>query len=214
MVDLIEFSAHWAGSRASHDCAESSAKASRVISFRPRSTAKRAKAKQRPAGMPRSRQELTVESAKDSAVATAAVPPRPSMTEPAVSAEVSMSETIVRTVRTCQEFADCETTFIDDYVALGRMIDPPEIIGPRLRAIRLALEYPSQVAFAKALGVEKNTYNPWEKGSRSLTFEAGCVLRRKWGIPLDYLFFGANEDRLPSHIFARLQLLRKQGKAA
>lgn len=136
------------------------------------------------------------------------------MTEPAVSAEVSIPETIVRTVRTCQEFADSETTLPSGCVPLSGMIDPPEVIGPRLRAIRLALEYPSQVAFAKALGVEKNTYNPWEKGSRPLTFEAGCVMRRKWGIPLDFMFFGANEDRLPSHIFARLQALRKQGKAA
>lgn len=95
------------------------------------------------------------------------------------------------------------------------MIDPPHVIGPRLRALRLALgQYPTQVSFAIAIGVDKSTYNPWEKGTRALTFEAACVLRKKWGIPLDYLFYGANEDRLPGHILTRLEALRRLGKVA
>lgn len=85
------------------------------------------------------------------------------------------------------------------------MIDPPEIIGPRLKRIRLALDYKSQTAFARAIGVEKNTYNPWEKGTRPLTFEAACIIRMRWLIPLDYLFFGADPDRMPARIYRRLE---------
>jgi transcriptional regulator with XRE-family HTH domain len=70
------------------------------------------------------------------------------------------------------------------------MIDPPKVVGKRLRSLRLALGFRTQVAFAKEIGVEKNTYNPWEKGSRSLTFEGALLIRKRFGIPLDYLFFG------------------------
>jgi transcriptional regulator with XRE-family HTH domain len=70
------------------------------------------------------------------------------------------------------------------------MVDPPKKIGERLKALRLALEVPTQMAFANEIGVEKNTYNPWEKGSRVLTFEGACLIRRRFGVPLDFLFFG------------------------
>ncbi len=80
------------------------------------------------------------------------------------------------------------------------MIDPPTVLGPRLKALRLALGVPTQVEFAKAIGVEKHTYNPWEKGSRPLTFEGACLIRRKYHIPLDYLFFGEAVDELPAKV--------------
>lgn len=70
------------------------------------------------------------------------------------------------------------------------MIDPPEVIGPRLRALRLALGFGKQKDFAGEIGVEKNTYNPWETGKRPLTFEGALLIRKRFKIPLDYQFFG------------------------
>lgn len=70
------------------------------------------------------------------------------------------------------------------------MVEAPEIIGPRLRALRLALGFAKQKDFAAEIGVEKNTYNPWETGKRPLTFEGALLIRRRFKIPLDYLFFG------------------------
>ncbi len=84
------------------------------------------------------------------------------------------------------------------------MIDPPHIIGPRLRRIRIALGVGKQAEFAASIGVEKNTYNPWEKGSRSLTFSGACLIRDHHKIPLDYLFYGASIDELPSSIRKKL----------
>jgi len=84
------------------------------------------------------------------------------------------------------------------------MIDPPETIGPRLKALRKALGYKSQVAFAKSIGVEKNTYNPWETGSRALTFEGACSIHKNHRIPLDYLFFGEQLDQLPAKVHREL----------
>lgn len=202
--------------RASAGCrVASSAKTSSVISFLPRSAASFASGKQRAGGIPRSRHPLTVESSSESAEATAPVPPRASMTRLGESSAGSMPPTVVCTVQTCQGFASRKTTITPPCGPIGVMTDPPHVIGPRLRALRLALgQYPTQVSFALAIGVDKSTYNPWEKGTRALTFEAACVLRKKWGIPLDYLFYGANEDRLPSHILARLEALRRLGKVA
>jgi transcriptional regulator with XRE-family HTH domain len=85
------------------------------------------------------------------------------------------------------------------------MIDPPKIIGARLRALRKAVDCKTQVAFAKSIGVEKNTYNPWEKGERPLTFEGALLIRKRYRIPLDYLFFGEGEQELPAGIWRKLQ---------
>jgi len=87
------------------------------------------------------------------------------------------------------------------------MVDPPKKIAERLKAVRLALEVKTQVAFAAEIGVEKNTYNPWEKGTRSLTFEGACLIRRRYGVPLDYLFYGEPAG-LPVWLHRRLAELQ------
>ena len=84
------------------------------------------------------------------------------------------------------------------------MLDPPKVIGARLKALRLACDCRTQQAFAKEIGVEKNTYNPWEKGTRPLTFEGALLIRRRYRVPLDYLFFGEALDELPGRILSKL----------
>lgn len=198
MGDVVRFP----HARASADSgAGMDAKASKVISEQPLSLASRTRPGQRCAGIPRVRQVLTVLAGTPRSAATAPVPPRASIVEPAVS---DIAATIVRTLRTSQEFAGRETTLVGDYGVLGPMIDPPEIIGPRLKSLRLALNIPTQTAFAKKIGVEKNTYNPWEKGTRELTFEGACLIRKKFKIPVDYLFWGDSEDQLPAGILNKL----------
>lgn len=177
-----------------------SAKTSSVISDFPRSAAKATTAAQCGAGMPLVCQPLTVEADCPRAGATSPVPPRVAMTD----FQVNMPANIVRTLRTSQAFATRETTIPVDCGSLSPMIDPPEIIGPRLKALRLALECPTQTVFAKKLGIEKNTYNPFEKGTRELTFETACLIRKRFKIPLDYLFWGDMEDQLPAAVSRRL----------
>lgn len=84
------------------------------------------------------------------------------------------------------------------------MIDPPEIIGPRLKALRLAVDCRTQQDFAHEIGVEKNTYNPWEKGTRELTFEGALLIRKRYKVPLDYLFFGEAREEIPGRILKKL----------
>jgi DNA-binding XRE family transcriptional regulator len=88
------------------------------------------------------------------------------------------------------------------------MIDDPKVVGARLKNLREALGIPTQVAFAKELGIEKNTYNPFEKGTRELTFETACLIRKKFKIPIDWLFWG-EDDELPYHVKVKLEARRQ-----
>ena len=83
------------------------------------------------------------------------------------------------------------------------MVDHPKVVGRRLKSLREALDFKTQVAFAEEIGVEKNTYNPWEKGTRQLTFEGALLIRKRFGIPLDYLYFG-EPGGLPVRLYKRL----------
>lgn len=177
-----------------------SAKSSKVTPSTPCMAASRTMDNQRAGGMPRVRHPLTVLSSKPSDEATLPVPPSSSSIDPAVR----MSPLIVRKLRTCQEFAGRKATFPAAYGPIRVMIDPPEVIGPRLKALRLALEFKTQNRFAEVIGVEKNTYNPWENGKRPLTFEAACAIRQKFGVPLDWLFYGADPEKLPARIYQRI----------
>lgn len=85
------------------------------------------------------------------------------------------------------------------------MIDPPKVVASRLKALRLAVGCKTQVAFAKSIGVDKSTYNVWEKGQRPLTFEGALLIRKRYRVPLDYLFFGEAIDELPAGILIKLQ---------
>ena len=77
------------------------------------------------------------------------------------------------------------------------MQDPNDIIAARLKALRKELGERegipggySQTEFADKLDLTKSTYNPFETGKRALTFETACLIRRRFGIPIDWLFFG------------------------
>lgn len=104
--------------------------------------------------------------------------------------DVIMAPNIVCAVQTSQVFAFRKTTFSAKDVEIGGMIDPPDIIGKRLEALRVELGFKTQTAFAEALGIDKSTYSLYKTGDRQLTFETACLIRQNWGISLDWLFFG------------------------
>lgn len=110
-------------------------------------------------------------------------------------------------MRTSQGFASRETTFSGDRGPIEGMIDNPRVIGNRLKNLRMALDIKTQKAFADQLGIEKNTYNPYETGKRELTFETACLIRKKFRIPIDWLFWG-DDDELPYHIKVKIEARR------
>jgi DNA-binding XRE family transcriptional regulator len=111
-------------------------------------------------------------------------------------------------MRTSQAFASCETTAGVVRGAISAMIDNPKIVAKRLKHLREALGFESQVAFAKELGIGRNTYNPFERGTRELTFETACLIRQKFRIPIDWLFWG-DDDELPYHVKVKLEARRQ-----
>ncbi|HYM31835.1 MAG TPA: helix-turn-helix transcriptional regulator [Candidatus Cybelea sp.] len=190
---LLRFPGRRAHVRAPSAVSRISASASKVRSDIPFDEANWTSGRQCFEGMPRRRQVLTVGSGSERAEATALVPPSESMTE----SVVIMEPNLVRTVRTCQEFATGETTFIPEYGPMEPMQDPNDIIAARLRALRKELGERqgiqggySQTEFAEELGLTKSTYNPFETCKRALTFETACLIRRRFGVPIDWLFFG------------------------
>jgi transcriptional regulator with XRE-family HTH domain len=62
-------------------------------------------------------------------------------------------------------------------------------VSNRLAALREKLGL-DQAKFAKSLGIEKNTYNAYERGKRPLTIETAKKIRRRYGISVDWLLFG------------------------
>jgi hypothetical protein len=165
----------------------SMAKASKVIPDTPACDARRTKANQCSAGIPRTRQTLTVEGASDKADDNALVPPRESMTE----SDVIMDATIVCTMQTCQEFATRQPTPGTKYGAIGPMIDPRETIAWRLKGLKEAYHKDdTEEAFAAAIGLDKSTYSSIKNCRRDLSFETACYIKEKWGISLDWLFYG------------------------
>lgn len=161
------------------------AKASNVTWILPRLAATRTTPGQWGLGMPLDRHPLTVLADCASAPATSPVPPQASII---MSQVMSMGDDIVRNLRTCQAFATCETTFTPNSRTIGPM-DTDLEVSNRLAALREKLGL-DQAKFAKSLGIEKNTYNAYERGKRPLTIETAKKIRRRYGISVDWLLFG------------------------
>jgi DNA-binding XRE family transcriptional regulator len=166
--------------------AAKAAKTSNVISILPLLAAKATTAAQWPAGMPRVCQPDTVESHWPSASATAPVPPRATM----IDFQSSMRSNIVRRVRTSQGFANCEPTFFPDCGPMDPMEpDSNEAVGNRIIALRKRAGLEQQ-QLAQQIHVTKSTLNAYERGKRVLTSESAKRLRRRFGVTVDWLFFG------------------------
>lgn len=162
------------------------AKTSNVISDFPSSAAKATTEAQWPAGIPRMRQLLTVESDCPKAPATAPVPPRATM----IASELSIPDNIIRTMRTSQGFANCETTFIRKCDAIGSMEpDSDEAVGRRIIALREKANLQQQ-QLAKQLHMAKSTLAGYESGNRPLTVVVIRKIRRRFGVTVDWLMFG------------------------
>ena len=171
--------------------AAKSAKTLSVTSGFPTSVAKATTAAQWPAGIPRVRQPLTVETDCSSALATEPVPPRAAMIE----SDVIMEANIVRTMRTSQGFAKRETTFREPRVQIPLMSTDKDI-ARRLIAVRESFGK-SQTDFAAELHIAKNTLNGYETGERSLTMETAKRIRERFGVSTDWLLYG--DIGQPSH---------------
>lgn len=69
-------------------------------------------------------------------------------------------------------------------------IDPPALIGARLRALRLAMGYANQGAFAALCDIAPRTWNNYEKGKRTPSREEVSKIRHKTHVSMDFVYHG------------------------
>ena len=81
----------------------------------------------------------------------------------------------------------------------------PKNTGRRLLRTREALEL-SQAEFCRQIGVERNLYNPFEKGRRRITIDVAMKIRNRYGITLDWIYAG-DPHALPSDLYHKLVAL-------
>lgn len=80
--------------------------------------------------------------------------------------------------------------------AMTKPADPPPLahlidgFGERLKAARVAAGFPSQIAFARALGVSAPRLANWEAGDHPPTAHHLALLRQKFGIGADWVLSG------------------------
>jgi ribosome-binding protein aMBF1 (putative translation factor) len=78
----------------------------------------------------------------------------------------------------------------------------PKNVGRRLLRTREALGL-SQAEFCRQIGVERNLYNPFEKGRRRITIGVAMKIRDRYGITLDWIYAG-EPHALPSDLYHKL----------
>ena len=86
---------------------------------------------------------------------------------------------------------------------------PRTEIGRRLLITRLALGYAIQADFAEAIGVEPQTYNEWETGTRGRSLSRrgiGFIVAKFPAISVEWLMEGC-PDRLPHGLVKKIQEL-------
>ena len=69
------------------------------------------------------------------------------------------------------------------------MIDPPKIIGVRLKALRDTTRL-KQTPFADDIGVTQSAWSQYESGKRQITLDVAVTLVERFGVTLDWIYFG------------------------
>ena len=73
---------------------------------------------------------------------------------------------------------------------------PFEDIATRLKWHRTKVLGQTQAEFVESIGVKRSAYSLWEAGTQRLSLDGALVLRKKYGLSLDFLYEG-NDDALP-----------------
>ena len=118
----------------------------------------------------------------------------------------NMRQTSVGAARTCQDFGQMftasELSALPQGTNGGDMPSGAKSIGRRLLKTREALGL-SQAEFCRQIGVQRNLYNPFEKGRRRITIDVATKIRDRYGISLDWIYL-ADQRALPSDLYQKL----------
>lgn len=88
---------------------------------------------------------------------------------------------------------------------MGKKRDPYRLeVGARLRALRLAQGFETIRSFAKALDLEEDRYDAWEKGKAMIPPHVVMDLRGRYGVTADWIY-GGYADGLKVSLFNALR---------
>ena len=76
--------------------------------------------------------------------------------------------------------------------------DHIDAVSARLKRVREVLGL-SKKDFADRAGLTEQTYGPFENAKRELSLTAAKKLRKRYGLPLEFMYFGKIDD-LPTRI--------------
>ncbi|WP_416368599.1 helix-turn-helix transcriptional regulator [Tritonibacter mobilis] len=76
--------------------------------------------------------------------------------------------------------------------------DHIDAVSARLKRVREVLGL-SKKDFAERAGLTEQTYGPFENAKRELSLSAAKKLRKRYGLPLEFMYFGKIDD-LPTRI--------------
>ncbi|WIY25136.1 helix-turn-helix transcriptional regulator [Parasedimentitalea psychrophila] len=76
--------------------------------------------------------------------------------------------------------------------------DDIEAVAARLKRVREILGL-TKKEFAERADMTEQTYGPFENARRELSLNAAKKLRKRYGLPLEFTYFGKIED-LPTRI--------------
>ncbi|WP_422050163.1 helix-turn-helix transcriptional regulator [Shimia sp.] len=76
--------------------------------------------------------------------------------------------------------------------------DKIDAVAQRLEKVRQILDL-SKKDFAERAGISEQAYGAFENARRDLSLDAAKKLRKTYGLPLEFMYFGKIED-LPTRI--------------
>ncbi|EIM25715.1 helix-turn-helix domain-containing protein [Microvirga lotononidis] len=82
-------------------------------------------------------------------------------------------------------------------------MDNPEVIGGRIRRLRLALGYDQARAFCQFVGFSDQALYNYETGKRRISLDEVMKIVTKTGASLDFIYRGL-EHTLPGHVLDKL----------
>lgn len=91
-------------------------------------------------------------------------------------------------------------------------MDNPDVIGARLKRLRLALGYPQARLFCSFVGITDQALNNYEAGRRRISLDEAMKIVIKTGVSLDWLYRGL-EHTLPKHVSDKLAEVEKSEEA-
>lgn len=91
-------------------------------------------------------------------------------------------------------------------------MDNPDVIGARLKRLRLALGYSQARPFCAFVGISDQAWNNYETGRRRISIDEAMKIIMKTGASLDWIYRGLDHT-LPKHVADKLAALEKEEEA-